>query len=115
MLAKMKEAAHQNRSIVLDATFHKNATRNTFVKELNQKGGIDFIEVVADENITRERLTKERKFSEANFEIYELIRQQNEPLDAPHLILKSTNNNIDEMLQKATNYLKLKDDKRTDK
>jgi predicted kinase len=77
------------------------------------KEEISFIEVQADENIIRQRLKKPRQYSEADFEVYKLIKQQNEPIDEPHLILKSTDDNIDEMLQKASEYLKIKNDNRT--
>ncbi|HSQ43598.1 MAG TPA: hypothetical protein VLM16_01295, partial [Ginsengibacter sp.] len=73
------------------------------------------IEVKADENIIRERLKKERPYSEADFKIYKIISNDNEPLKEPHLLLQSTNNNIDNMLQKAADYLKWKDGKRTNK
>lgn len=114
MLATMKEAVHQNRNVVLDATFHKKETRKPFVKEMESKGGIYFIEVRAEENIIRERLKKERPYSEADFKIYKIISKDNEPLKEPHLLLQSTNDNIDNMLQRAADYLKWKDDKRTD-
>ena len=84
-----------------------------FVDEMKGKGGIFFIEIQADENTTRERLKKPRPDSEANFEVYKLISKQNEPLEEPHLILKSTDDNIDEMLRKSSEYLKIKNDNRT--
>lgn len=113
MLAKMKEAVQQNSDIVLDATFHKNETRKIFVDEMKDKDGIHFIEVQADENIIRERLKKERQYSEADFEVYQLVKQHNEPLKEPHLLLKSTDKEVGKNLHKAVNYLKKKDDKRT--
>jgi predicted kinase len=114
MLEKMKEAMNQNRNLVLDATFYKNETRKLFIQEAERMDGIFFIEVKADENIIRERLKEERPYSEADFEVYKVIRQHYEPMNEPHLILESTNENIDNMLQKAVDYLKLKDDKGTD-
>lgn len=113
MLATLKEDQVQNRNVVLDATFHKKETRELFVKEMEKRGGIYFIEVTADENVTRERLKNQRPDSEADFEVYKIIKEENEPMKEPHLILLSTNDNIDEMLQKARDYLKVKNDKRT--
>ena len=115
MLEKMKEAMNQDKNLVLDATFHKNETRKLFIREAERKDGIFFIEIKADENIIRERLKEERSYSEADFEVYKFIRQHYEPLKERHLILESTNENIDSMLQKAADYLKLKDDKGADK
>ncbi|HRP54787.1 AAA family ATPase [Agriterribacter sp.] len=106
MLQQAKAATGQNRNVVLDATFHRNETRELFVAGIKDETGIFFIEVVADERTIMQRLKKERPDSEANFEVYKSIRQQWEPLNAPHLILESTNKNIGAMLQKATQYLK---------
>jgi predicted kinase len=115
MLAKMKEAVQQNRNIVLDATFHKKETRELFIREMEGKGGLFFIEVQADEKVIRERLKKERPYSDADFEVHQLIGKKNEPLQEPHLTLQSTDENIDEMLQKATGYLKRNNDNSTNK
>ena len=114
MLEKMKEAVSQRRNLVLDATFNKNETRNMFIQEMKGKGKIFFIEVWADENIADVRLKESRAYSEADFEVYKLIRQHWEPLIERHLLLESTDENIDKMLQKAAEYLQWKNDKRTD-
>lgn len=113
MLEQMKESVTKKKNLVLDATFHKKDIRKMFVEEMKSKGGLFFMEIKADENIIRQRLKRPRPYSEADFEVYKLISQQNEPLDEPHLILKSTDDNIDEMLQKASEYLQIKNDNRT--
>lgn len=106
MLSKMKEAVNQNRDLVLDATFHRNETRNSFIKEMEGRGSIFFIEVKADENVIRERLKKKRLYSEADFEVYKFIQQRWDPMTEPHLLLESTNANLDYMLETAIHYLK---------
>ncbi len=111
MLAKLKEAVLQEKSILLDATFHKEKTRRPFINEAGGEKKIVFIEVQADENIIWDRLKKLRPDSEADFEIYQIIKQQWEPLNGPHLLLESTNNNIEDMLQKAAVYLHQYNDK----
>lgn len=107
MLKSMSQAVRKNENIVLDATFHKKATRDLFVHELGSRELLFFIEVQADEEIIKERLKKDRPFSEADYEVYKTIRQKNEPLLKPHLVLQSTNDNITEMLESAVSYLKL--------
>jgi predicted kinase len=109
MLQKMKEDVAQNKNVVLDATFHKKETRQPFIKEMKTKGGIYFIEIVAEERIIRERLKRKRRYSEANFKVYKIISSENEPLPESHLVLESTNSNIKEMLEKAVDYLKSKE------
>ena len=115
MLSQTKEILKQKRNLVLDATFYKNDIRKKFTDEAGLDGGIKFIEVTADESLIRERLKTPRLYSDADFKVYKLIKEQWEPLYEPHLILISTNDNIAEMLFKAADYLHIKDDKRTDK
>ena len=115
MLEEMMQALIKNNSLVLDATFHRKETRDLFINKIQGKGEIIFIDVQADEEIIRERVRKKREYSDADFEVYKLILQQNEPLTEPHLILKSTNDNIEDMLVKATNYLIMNDDARANK
>ena len=109
MLQRMKQDVAQNKNVVLDATFHKKETRQPFIKAMKAKGGIYFIEIVAEEKIIRERLKRKRRYSEADFKVYKIISSENEPLPESHLVLESTNSNIKEMLGKAVEYLKSKE------
>ena len=111
MLARMKETIALGKDLVLDATFQKKETRDVF-RDLAAGAKLFFIKVWADEKVTRERLKKTRTFSEADFKVYQLIKEQWEAVLHPCLLLQSTNNNIDSMLQSAVNYIK--DDTRTD-
>lgn len=104
LLEKMQEATDKGKDVVVDATFYKNEIRDKFISNIKEK--VNFIEVWADEEIIRKRLKKKRRYSEADFQVYEFIKQQWEPLKHPHLKLKSTNDNINDMLQKAFNSLK---------
>lgn len=110
MLDEMKRYAGENKNLILDGTFHKRETRKMFMDEMKDRERIIFIEIQADEDIIRERLKKPRQYSEADFEVYKLIRKQNEPMEEPHLILQSTNNNIEKMIDEATEYLNLQHD-----
>ena len=103
MLKKMEEAIAQGKNLVLDATFNKNETRKVFMKKA--RGNLFFVEVYANEHIIIERLKKSRPYSDADFKIHKLVRQQWEPMEAPHLTLESTNENINAMLQRAVQYL----------
>ncbi len=104
LLRKMEKSINDKSALVLDATFHKSSARKPFLSKANNH--IYFIEVQADEAVVKERLKKNRPYSEADFGVYELIKKEWEPLNPPYLILQSTNNNIDLMLKKALQYLK---------
>jgi predicted kinase len=115
MLCKAKEAITKGQNLVLDATFHKKETRDTFIKQLSDQGEVFYIELHSAESTIKERLKEIRPYSEADFEVYKLIRQQWEPFSESHLVLESTNNNIEEMLLKAVQYIGWKHDTGTDK
>ena len=113
MLSQMKEVVKQNKNLVLDATFYKNDIRKKFLDEaVGEEVSVFFIEVKAEESVIRKRLQEKRVDSEADFEVYKKVKKQWEPLQDDHLVLQSTNDNINEMLYKAADYLHLKDDKR---
>ena len=109
MLSAMAIAISQQKDIVLDATFYKQSIRTMFEERAAiLQESILIIEVTAEEEIIRERVSKPREFSEADFDVYLKLKTIAEPLEQDHLVLHSTNHNIDEMLQDATKYIKSK-------
>lgn len=113
MLALMKLAVKQKKDIVLDGTFYKHSIRKKFIDEARNATCITFMEVRAAESLIRERLKETRADSEADFKVYKVIQAIWEPLQEKHLILQSTNDNINDMLHTAVDYLHIKNDKRT--
>lgn len=105
MLKQMKLAIQQHKNLVLDATFHENDMRTKFSDAALAAGGVTYIEITADESLIRDRLSRSREDSEANFEVYKKLKEQWEPLAEKHLVLRSTNNNIEEMLRQAEYHL----------
>lgn len=106
MIKELKKLMKQDKSVVLDATFFKESIRNKFIKIVSDFGqNIIFIEVHADQKIIKERLSKRRENSEADYSIYLKIKKIFEPMDGEHLILESTQNNIDSMLDMAIKNL----------
>ncbi|NER11616.1 hypothetical protein SAMN06265375_10313 [Muriicola jejuensis] len=103
MLQRMELAMAHKKSVVLDATFHDKETRDVFLEKTEKQAFL--IEVQASEALIRRRLKKSRPYSEADFEVYELLRNQWSSVEQPHLILESTDDNIDDMLTKALDYL----------
>ncbi|MDP4250918.1 MAG: AAA family ATPase [Bacteroidota bacterium] len=110
MLELTRRSIRQKKNLVLDATFYKNELRKKFTDAA--EGDIVFIEVAAEEAVIKERLKQKRADSDADFEAYKLIKQQWEPLRGHRLILISSHENIRDMLRKALDYLKLRNDKR---
>ena len=113
MLALMKLAVKQKKDIVLDGTFYKHSIRKKFIDEAGNATCLIFIEVKAVESLIRERLKQTRADSEADFKVYKIIQAQWEPVQEKHLILQSMNDNVNDMLHIAIDYLRLKNDKST--
>jgi predicted kinase len=114
MLEEMKRAVKQHKSLVLDATFYKNNIRQSFVREAGS-ARVLFMEVRAEESTIKERLKETRTDSEADLKVYTIIKKEWEPLPEEHLILHSTNGNIEELLDRAMDYIRVINDKRTDR
>lgn len=106
MLAAMAAAITEHKTIVLDATFYKKAIRKTFeLKAASLQETIIYIEVTAPEDIITERLAKPRNFSEADIAVYHKLKQEFEPLQQQHLVLVSSNNDIEPSIQQALEYI----------
>ena len=105
MLRQAEKAVTEDRHVVLDATFYTRDIRDRFAEALQEIDELVFIEVMADEELIRERLKRPREDSDANFEVYREIKEEWEPLRDEHLVLRSTDENIDSMLDQAVEYL----------
>ena len=75
----------------------------------------DWIEVRAEELLVKERLKRSREDSEADFDVYRKIKNKWQPLYEDHLILHSTDDNLNAMLEKTAGHLQQMNDKRTNK
>jgi predicted kinase len=113
MIERVVATLKHNRSVVVDATFYKKGIRARFTEGVTIKNPIMFIEILADEELVRERLKTRRWDSDADFEVYKKIKEQWEPMQEPHLVLQSTNDSVEQMLEIAVDYI-YKNDKGTD-
>ena len=106
MLVQTTKALEENKSVVADATFYHHSMREMFLRLAH---GFNVpcrvIEITADEEIIRQRLRKTRKYSEADFNVYEKIRDEFEEITMPHLTLQSTDDNLEQMLKSAISYI----------
>ncbi|HZY79606.1 MAG TPA: AAA family ATPase [Cyclobacteriaceae bacterium] len=107
MLKRTALLAFQNKDVVVDATFYHHTMREMFISWAKEQSvRVAIIEVVADEKLVNERVGKPRKFSEADYAVYEKVRDEFEEITMPHLILESTDENIEKMLEKAGKFLR---------
>lgn len=106
MARRASDAIRQGNTVVVDATFYLEEMRNLFVtlaKLLHEK--VCFIEIVAPEDLIKERLSQPRLDSEADYSVYKLVRSQYERIKDDHLLLASGNDNVEDMLSKAEEYI----------
>ncbi len=108
MLVQAEGALKNGKHVIMDATYSQKAYRNE-VMALGQRldAPVHFIQLTADEATVKERTSQEREESEADFKVYQIIKQSFEPLEMPHLILDSTQLKIEQMLAQARHYINL--------
>lgn len=98
----------EGRNLIVDATLYKAVLREPYEKLANRlKVPIEWIEIKADESVVRQRVSKKRQYSEADFDVYLKIKATYEPLVQNHLVLWSDALSLDEMVDKAREYFKL--------
>lgn len=106
LMDKAAEQLAQNTAVITDATFHKDwmrAIAEAKARELNHS--LMFIQLVADEATIRERVTKNRPDSDADFNIYQKLKAEADPLNSSHLLLDSSRQAINTMLRQAYAFL----------
>ncbi len=106
MLSLMRDSVARREAVVLDATFGKAAWRRMFEDAAAASGHrITYIEIIAREPLIRERLRAPRLTSEADFAVYEHLKEGMEPLLDGHLVLTSLDDNIESMLAQALDHI----------
>lgn len=90
LLRRAREALLAGRAVVVDGTFHREAVRGPFRDLAKQCAApLFWVKVLAREETVRRRLLTPRSDSEADFDVFEKIRAEEEPLPDVHLELWS--------------------------
>jgi len=106
MLGLMRKSVKARQNLVLDATFYKVEIRNAFLKEtVSLTAETYFIEIKASEEIIQGRLHLAGVVNWHDLEQYEKVKHDFQHHTYPHLVIESTDNNIDSMLNQALDYL----------
>lgn len=104
---RTRAALLEGRDVVVDSTFYREALREPFRRLAAEcNAAMYWVEIRAQERSIRERLQKPRPDSEADFGIYEKIRDEYEPIREPHLVLWSDQASLDDMMAAIQAYLK---------
>lgn len=106
MFDRAKSALSEKKTCLLDATFSKQ-DRLMAAAHLSEDHNDEFyvIEMTADPSTTKERISRSRKFSEANVEVYEKIKREYEPIQGDYLLLNSSELTLEAMIAKAKKYI----------
>jgi predicted kinase len=108
MIQEAENYLKKDLTVVLDATFYLKAIREKVAEIAKVYGAVCIpILVEAEEAVIKERLSKPRVDSEADWEVYQKLKTEFEPLDGPLLTLRSDNENIDAMIDQAMQYINL--------
>lgn len=101
-----REGVLQGNDVVVDATFYRKELRDLFLRladEMNTT--LRFIRIHAVADIVKERLSKPRENSEADYAVYQTLKGEYEEITEPHFELVSQQDNIEEMISKAVHYI----------
>lgn len=91
LLERTKAALQEGREVVVDATFYREALREPFRQLAADTGArVHWIELTAPESLIRERVSKPRPDSEADFAVYQKLKTEYEPLPEAHLRLSTS-------------------------
>jgi predicted kinase len=96
----------QGATVVVDATFYKEAVRDLYIGTA-EKNKVPYfiIQIKAEEETIQKRLQKKREYSEADFEVYQKIKKSFEPIRQHHLVLWSDKMEMEEMVEKGMAYI----------
>ena len=82
---------------ILDATFNKEERRRKVV-ELAERNNVPiyFIECICDEEVVKERLKGDKRFSsDADWEVYLKLKREFEPIMQDHIIIDTTRGSVE--------------------
>lgn len=92
--------------VIVDGTFHLENRRKHLMKIAQELGNeIHFIEMKAKEETVEKRLKKSRKHSEADFEVYQQIKDEFEKPEEKHLELWSDQEETKMLIKKVKEYI----------
>jgi len=111
MLARVRSVLTQGDDAVVDSTFYRKSIREPFERVAQDLAAPVFrVEAKAREETIRRRLLKPRPDSEADFAVYEKIRNQYEACTAPMLILWTDDEPLETLVENVHQYISTQHD-----
>ena len=107
MLRLTESELKNGHSVIVDGTFYKKSLREQYEKLAdNYAATVKRIEMRASETIVLERLSRERRYSEADQMVYHIITGEFEAEEKPVQVLYSDQQEIREMVEEALAYIR---------
>lgn len=108
LLNRAEQALSEDCHVVVDATFSQAKWREAFHIMSEENGfSIRWIMMEADEAVIKDRVSQMRKYSEADFSVFQIIKKTFDPLQFDHLALRSDVQSIEEMVTKAIAFIRI--------
>lgn len=99
LLARVARSLEEHHFVVVDGTFSKDESRRQLIDMANQqKAEVVWIMMDSASDVVKDRVSIKRPFSEADFAVYNKIKEEFEPLADPAITLRSDELKIEEML-----------------
>jgi len=106
MLSATKTALQNFKNVVVDSTFYQESTRNIFIELATELDCCwQILQITASDKTVKERVSSQREFSEADFEVYQSIKASYQTIKEPHFILNSDEMPVEQMIVQAKEYM----------
>ncbi len=106
LFKRAESELREGHGVIVDGTFYQRSLRADFEQLAERtEAAVFWIEIKASEEVIEERVNQKRAYSEADFEVYLKIKSQYEPLESPHLTLRSDELEVAKMVDRATAYV----------
>ena len=106
LLDRARDTLRGGNTVIIDGTFYQAKLRYRFKQLATSEGiSVHWIELWADTEVIRTRVSKKRAYSEANFDVYQKIKAMYEPIQDPHLHLRSKDTNLEYLIEEILSYL----------
>lgn len=100
LLRKVMEAVRDTDDVVVDGTFRKEHYRDMFKEGARRLGErVVFVEMKAAGETVKERMKEDRRYSEAGYDEYIMIKDKFEDMKEEHPVLWSDRMGTDEMVE----------------
>ena len=106
MFSLTKMELKKKRSVILDGTFYTKRLRKKIEDlAIKHQVSVKWIEVCAEEEEVKKRVSKTRRYSEADYAVYQKIKNEFEPMSSESLQLFSDREDMSGMVERAIEFI----------